>query len=255
MDTKSAARTLDIFETFANLKRPITSAELAKILNAPVSSCFQIVKTLERRGYLYSLAQRQGVYPTGRMMANLKEIATHDPLRMIISSIITRLRDDSNESVLLAQGAGQQALVLDVVESQQAIRYSSETGRFTALHATGVGKAILGRMSPEERKEVYKAAYPGGRAKKQLSPAMIKTVDALEADLAVSRERGWYASRGESFSDLCAYASSFLIGGQIFAIGIAGPFERMTAQEKKHTTLLVEACRTVEERLNGTASK
>ncbi len=66
-DVKAAVRTLELFEAFAEAKRPIPLLQLATRLGLPKSSCFALVGTLAARGYLYEIAPRAGYYPTRRL--------------------------------------------------------------------------------------------------------------------------------------------------------------------------------------------
>ena len=52
MDVKTAGRTVDLFEVFAEAKSPLTLSELARALDAPQSSCFNLLRPLEARGSL-----------------------------------------------------------------------------------------------------------------------------------------------------------------------------------------------------------
>jgi IclR family acetate operon transcriptional repressor len=65
---KSAARTFDLFETFAKMQTPLSLSDLARQMKMPVSTCFNLVRTFESRGFLYSLGSRRGLYPTKRML-------------------------------------------------------------------------------------------------------------------------------------------------------------------------------------------
>ena len=77
---KSASRTFDLFETFARMQAPITLSDLARQMKMPVSTCFNLVRTFEARGFLYSLGSRRGLYPTKRMLQLVTTIAQHDPI-------------------------------------------------------------------------------------------------------------------------------------------------------------------------------
>ena len=59
ISVKTAARTLDVFECFAEARRPLSLSELARAIEAPVSSCFALIRTLEDRGYLYAVGRRR----------------------------------------------------------------------------------------------------------------------------------------------------------------------------------------------------
>src|ERR1700704_1651179 len=120
MEIKTAARTLDLFEVFATERRPLRLSDLAKGLNAPVSSCYQLIQTLQRRGYVYALPGKS-YYPTKRMLKNTEVIAASDPVVAMLSPMLEELRDGTSESVLLGKHAEHHVMVLDVVESLHSI--------------------------------------------------------------------------------------------------------------------------------------
>ena len=56
---KTADRTLDIFEAFAEAKRPLSLSEIARMIDSPVSSCHGLLRTLQKSGYMYALDVRR----------------------------------------------------------------------------------------------------------------------------------------------------------------------------------------------------
>lgn len=242
MDTKSAARTLDIFEIFAKAKRPLTLTEVARRLESPVSSCFQLVKTLERRGYVFSLGPRRGLYPTKRMSHLFEAITRHDPLKLIFQSALNELQETTGETAVLAQQAEERVIILDAQESTERVRYSPQIGEFHEFHSTAVGKAILGAISENERNKVF-----GLLTLERFTDATIFDRGALEEELARGRERGWHVSRGENIPDLCAVGASVIINGQIFALGLGGPFHRFITEVDRHAAALVKVVADLEQ--------
>jgi len=235
MDTKSAARTLDLFEAFANARRPMTLTELARQLDSPMSSCFQLIKTLERRGYVFSLGARRGTYPTKRMLYAFEKIAQHDPLKMIFQDMLIELQARTLETAILAQQVDQRMLILDAQESSQKVRYTPDIGEFHDLHSTAAGKAILGAMDPEERHQFIETL-----ALEKLTDITVIDREALETELERSAARGWYVTRGENIPDLCAVAVPVRVKGQVFAVGLGGPFHRFITEIDRHAETLME---------------
>ena len=45
---RTVDRTLEIFEAFAEAKRPLSLSELARMINMPVSSCHGLLRTLQK---------------------------------------------------------------------------------------------------------------------------------------------------------------------------------------------------------------
>src|SRR3546814_9656544 len=73
-NVKTALRVIEIIEIFAREAKPLSLSELARHLDAPVSSCLALLRTLTSLGYLYEAGRRQGYYPTGRLLAMAKQI-------------------------------------------------------------------------------------------------------------------------------------------------------------------------------------
>ena len=55
-------------------------SELARALEMAPSTCFNLVRTFEARGFLYATGQRRALYPTKRMLILARDIAQHDPI-------------------------------------------------------------------------------------------------------------------------------------------------------------------------------
>src|SRR3546814_9475019 len=79
MDVKTAGRTVDLFELFAKSKAPLTLSEIARGLSAPQSSCFNLVRALEARGFLYSIGGTKRLYPTRKLFDIAQAIADYEP--------------------------------------------------------------------------------------------------------------------------------------------------------------------------------
>ena len=68
------------------------------------------------------------------------------------------------------------------------VRLTSTIGGRNPAHATGVGKALLATVLPDDDAV---RAWVGDRTLARRTPTTLTTVETLAADLAVTRERGW----------------------------------------------------------------
>src|SRR6476469_8277745 len=150
MDVKTAVRTLAFFEPFPGGSRRPPLPKIAAPIGAPVASCFGLVKTLEKRGYLYSFGTKRAFYPTRKMLENVRRIAVHDPLADVARPILEALSARSGETVLFARRAGDQVVYVDVIESTHKIRYAAQAGEFFPIHCSASGKAILASLAEPE---------------------------------------------------------------------------------------------------------
>lgn len=247
MNVKTAGRTLDLFEAFARAGKPLSLSQLARAIGAPVSSCFGIVRTLEARGYLYEIQARGGFYPTKLLFERARVIAANDPLAGRLVPLLEKLREQTGETVLLAKRIERQAVYLEVLESPHGIRYSPKVGEFRPLHAGASGKALLGGLAPELRRELL-----GGMKLPRVTSKTITSRAALEADLKLARARGWYVTRGETVADLMAVAVPVTVNGETYSVALAGPMQRMESNLKRQAKLLTELRATLErETSNG----
>jgi len=242
MNVKTAGRTLDLFEAFAREGKPLSLSQLARAIDAPVSSCFGIVRTLEARGYLYEVKARGGFYPTRLLFEQARLIARHDPLAERFLPLLEILRDQTGETVLLSKRLDRQAVYLVVLDSLHSIRYSPKVGEFRPLHASASGKALLGSLSPVLRNEML-----GGMKLPRVTSRTITSRAALEADLAQGRARGWYVTHGETVADLMALAVAVTLSGEIYSVALAGPMHRMESALKRYAKLLLELRALLEE--------
>lgn len=235
-NVKTAARTLDLFEAFATAQKPLNLSELAQTLQIPVSSCFALIRTLENRGYVYTLASRKGIYPTKRILDVANTIAAHDPVLERVEPVLSSLRDDTGETIVFSKRQGEHVVYLDVYEAASSIRYSAKVGEFRMLHSCSPGKGFLAAMDDEELEKTLSSLELT-----RLTPFTLTTIKALRADLDVSRERGWYCNIDESLEGLMGLAATVYLGGELYGITIAGPVYRIKPKMDVQVKALLKA--------------
>jgi IclR family acetate operon transcriptional repressor len=225
MNVKTADRILDVFETFADEIRPLSLSELARLLSIPASSCLGLIRTLENRGYIYTVQRRSGYYPTKRLLAMAEKIIAHDPLLDRIAPRLEKLRDETSETVVFGKLQAGKLLYLHIVESQQRIRYTAKPGELRPIHANSMAKAIEWARLTEQT---------------------LLNEDAFEQDLARSKERGWYGNLGESVVDLTGISWPVEINQESYAISVSGPAHRMEHFLDQHAEKIRQVCEAIE---------
>lgn len=236
--SKIVKRTLDFIEVFAEYGRPLSLSELSKILKIPVSSCHDVLQSLQERGYIYELAPRGGFYPTLKLQALATRIVANDPVLPRAEMKLRALRDRFDQSVLLAQVDGERATYLLVIEPSYPLRFLRRVGDTVRyLHATSVGKAILGSMEERQRKRVID--------KLDLVPLTERTIlskDVLLAEIETSRRRGWYLSKEESIPTATTISASFVWLKSTFIVNLAGPTFNLEPKIEEISKALIEVC-------------
>ena len=169
-------------------------------------------------------------------------IAAHDPVLDRVKATLEELRDAARETVVFGKfrDAGQ-VVYLEVLNAPQSIRYSAESGETRPAYANSLGRALLSTLEPAARRGLLE-----GMTLAPLTDATLTTADAIEAELQRSAARGWYGNLGESIPDLIGLAWPLRIGGEAYAISVAGPRYRMEARIEDIAAMLRSACLAIE---------
>jgi DNA-binding IclR family transcriptional regulator len=241
MDVKSAGRTMELFEAFAKAQTPLSLSEIARALGAPASSSFNLIRALEARGYLY-LVEPKRMYPTRRLFEVARTIAAREPWRELLEPVLTALRDETRETVILGKRHGNRVIYLEVFEGPQTIRYSARAGDLKPLHSSSIGKALLGTLEQSDLTELLKHLQL-----KQVTGATIVNRQQLIADLERSRRRGFFMTAGENVPDVLALSVGLRLNPDVYGIAIAGPMSRMREKLSKHISALKAASAAIAE--------
>jgi DNA-binding IclR family transcriptional regulator len=230
-------RVLDILEAFQGGQRPLSLTELSEIAGIPKSSCHAIVGTLVERGYLYSLTRPRSLYPTRRLLDLAQDVAAGDPFLQRTAQLLEGLRQASGETVIVGKRQGDAVIYLQVLESASAIRYSACAGEFKPLFSSAIGKALLGSL-----KEAEVQAQVRERPLPVVTDHTLVDPQALIDDIAVSRKRGYFVTRGENVADVWAVAAFVPLRTETLGVAVAGPAARMEVSLPAIAPLLVQTC-------------
>lgn len=221
--SKIVNRTLDFFEAFATARRPLVLSELMKVLGIPVSSCHDVLRALEERGYLYEVRPRGGYYPTSRLFDLAKVLIDNDPFMTRVQPVLERLRDKAQESVFLMKAREDMLTYIAVLDSESPLRLTVRVGDdVRALHATSAGKAYLASLPAAKLDELLARA-----PLKALTPFTITSKSALKKDVQAAEAQGWFLNREESVEDSLTISARFHWQDAIYVVTVAGSVKRM----------------------------
>ncbi len=167
-------------------------------------------------------------------------------MQRIARPYLKQLRDISKETVHLVLREDTHAVYIDKIEGPYAMTISSQVGARAAMYCTGVGKAILAFMEPEQQQLVMRQPM---QAKTEFT---VTTVDGLQNKLHEIRKQGYSLDEQEIEIGLCCIAAPLfgpnrrVIGG----ISIAGPEARLSKQRVELLVApLLEAARNISQQM------
>lgn len=146
-------------------------------------------------------------------------------LREIAQPVMRRMRDDVDETIILAIRQGVRRVNIDYVESTQEVRRMTRIGDDTPLYLGAAGRALLSGFSDRDLRDyLVSVSTSDGKVISGLD------VEAYTAQVAAVRERGYATTRREFSSDLCAISTPVRdhAGQVVAALTISCPADRFT---------------------------
>jgi DNA-binding IclR family transcriptional regulator len=143
----------------------------------------------------------------------------------------------TGETITLATSNDLMIELVQVERSEQAISFAAEKGQKFSLWGTGVGAAYLSSLDSAQIKSLHRRCETRGLIPKSAPP-----IDAIIAEAANVRRRGYTVAEGAVFPDASAVAAPapFKVNGRPLVVSIAGPTARMKRRYDALGALLLE---------------
>jgi len=213
---------------------------LARVCGLNRATAWRLLKTLQARG-LVTVDETTGRYALGLTALELGGAAGSGAVIAAAHPLLERLSRQTGETVSLAMpGVGGLTYVDEVTPT--AVLTASWLGRTVPLHATSTGKALLAFLPAAEVDRVLAARLPA------FTDATITTPEALAAELATTRARGYGTCAGELESSLYGVSAPVLdrSGHPLAVLSIWGPGDRVPEQTFAQLgAIVVQAARQV----------
>jgi DNA-binding IclR family transcriptional regulator len=227
-----------VLEVFAREKRELSNSDMARFLDLPDSSCSDLLHTLHQGGYVLRTARTRRFYPTSRIYTMASEIIRNDPLYAAGSEALELLVARTGETAFSGRLDDGAVKIVASQEGRHPLRYVLASGERIALHASGLGKALLGLIGETDPAEASRQMRL--KPLRQLTSHTLADIAALEADLAAGRARGWFLADEEGNDGVSALGVAGYIGEEALAISVGGPAERMRKNLDEYVSVLHE---------------
>ena len=227
-------KTLDILEKILgydgkNKQSGVRLSDLARSVHMPKATVYRILATLESRGFLDRGAD--GGYRMARKLFDLQQPV---PIEQILNRVAQPKMEDlaksCRETVNLGILDGGEVVVINTVESSQAVRMTSKVGLRRHLHSTAIGKVLLAALPEKEMMRLLRL-----KGLPRLTPYTTVSRIALMTELERVRECGYAIDGQENELDgRCIGAPVTGPDGRVVAaLSISGPVFRMDARRAR----------------------
>lgn len=193
----TVGKALGVLDAVASHEGPVRFAELLAQSELPKATLHRLVQTLANQG-MVRMDDESGGYALGPRLLRLAHAAwRQNALGPIARPFLDALSAETGTTVHLAQLDAGQVLYLDkrnahAAAAKHPLTMYSEAGKVGPAYCTGVGKVLLAYLAPENRAEALNR-----QAFHAHTPTTLTSVDALEAECAAIRRRGYGFDREE----------------------------------------------------------
>jgi DNA-binding IclR family transcriptional regulator len=236
-EIKSAGRILDMLEYMAALKEAAPLSQIVRDLKLPKSSAHGLIQTLAARGHVV----QDG---SGRYM--LVEASRHgfpfrrheEPLVVVATPFMERLRDESGETVLLGtMNAHCDIRRLAKCVSRHPVRYDVNMDAAITAHCTATGRVLLAHSPPQALEDYLSRVQ-------FLSYTRYTITDAQELrDVLIKVRREGYAINDQEFvtGSTGIAAPIFDDGGNVVAAINMGTLTSRYVERRDELTLMLRS--------------
>lgn len=235
---RALGRALEVLEALARRADGATLSALSQRLGSPKSSLLYLLRPMTRLGYLVRNAE--GRYRLGPAAFTLAMAAlSNRELPELARPFLESLAAKSGETALLATMAGDApaAVYIDVVESDNPIRYTARIGERRPLYCSAIGKLLLAYLEPARRQEYLRTTRL-----KAFTPQTPVTRAALRRALDEIRSSGLSVSVDEIAEGAAGIAAPvFDRHGMVTAgLVLGATSQRVLAEQPRLAALVVD---------------
>ena len=195
-------RGLRLLSIFKRDNPEMSISEINKHIDLPYATTYRLLYTLESFGLL-SKTKKGYMLGSGVLKLGFEYLASLELVDLARPEMIA-LRDDVGASANLGILDGAEVIYVAHVPSFRALSTRRVAGSRFPAHASSMGRLLLGGMSDDEIRRLYKGVTMqafGGHA---------HTIDGLLALVAEARAKGYVISRGIFEPGLVAVAAPIL---------------------------------------------
>lgn len=222
------SKAISVLELITAQSQAIGLPDLAVKLGLPRQTVHRILLQLEQLGLIIRDTSRDRFYvgpKLSRLAVNALFSENHNmPARAILRDLVDDIQESCNIGVL----DGMDFVYLDRIEANRTLRVHSEAGSHVPAYCTSGGKVLLAYLADKERKKMLQSA-----TRRAFTDATIVNQEALEAELATIRKRGYSTNNQEHTAGVVGVAMPILgpDGRAIAAIACHAPVARISLEQ------------------------
>lgn len=237
---QSVTRVMQILEAMCASTKPLSLADLSRVLNTPKSSMAALLRGLAEAEFVVA---SDGVFRLGPSAFGLGSALLEARRRLQSSDLVRegmrRLAERSGETVLFAvrDKDADTMTYVDVIESRNTVRFSVSVGDRRPLYCTAGGRVLLASMADDELRRYLNRLKP-----QQLTVHTETGKRQLAEAIKTTAERGVAQTVDQAAEGVTGTAAAIrdAAGAVIGALIVAAPSSRLQDQRAGLSVLVLE---------------
>lgn len=220
---KALERGLLVIKTLAR-EGGLPLGEIAERMQLPVSTAHRLLNTLQKHGFC-KLDEESQTWAVGLEAYRVgSAYLSGTNVIDIARPVMRRLMESTGETANLGIADEGDVVFIAQVEAHNPIRAFFRPGTRGAIHASGIGKALLAQMRADKVQRIVR-----DKGLEPFTPKTLSSSNALLADLEKTRQLGFSFDDEERYLGMrCVAATIFdAFGEPVAGISISGPTVRL----------------------------
>lgn len=227
---------MDVLQLIADSGKAQSRAELLKLCGLTRPTLYRVIASLEAEGLVEATADNR--YRLGSRLVSLARLAlAQNDIRKIAEPYLSKLRDDTGETIHLAIRSGDELVYIDKIESRELVRMTSTIGTRVPFHSSGVGKAYLAAMSVVEASQLIERIDLPGITK-------FTTIDkvTLSKRIKLARRAGFAHDKQENETGIVCFGAAICEGVErpVASVSVSVPLFRLSTDTSKYSEPLCD---------------
>ncbi|WP_339164902.1 IclR family transcriptional regulator [Siminovitchia sp. FSL W7-1587] len=237
---QSVVKALQLLDYFTEGETDLSLREISERSGLPKPTAYRLLSSLEYMGFLTKNkhSDQDVRYRLGLKLLELGGIVADQlELRKVAKPLMKKLQADINETVHLVVREGNEAVYIEKVESNHALRLYTRVGRRSELSLGSGPKLLLAYMPKQEQEKVISQM-----SFERFTDNTVVDAEELLKKIEEIRSNGFSISYGEQ--DVGTVGISYPVynrkGSVVAALSVSGPVTRLSGEHKKYAQIKTE---------------
>lgn len=228
--TRTLLRGLILLEMIGAARDGATVTDLASNSGLDKGTVSRLLGTLRDAGWANQSSEDRRYRLAGKALALSHDYTNRVDLRALAMPLLSRLRDEWDETVHLGVIEGTDVVYVERLEPTASVRVVSIVGQRLPMSRTAMGKAFLSALPLDEMRRRADEQQLVARTEHTITDR-----DAFLEDLMASARRGYAIDAEENDPEIVCVGSAVtdVTGRPIATISVSGPSYRMKRRVAK----------------------